>query len=103
MEGIGLADAIEMLRSEILEAQSQAAAADVQFPIQTLTVTLKAGLTKLADGKVEFKVPFWGAGVGASAGLHQETTQTVTLVLGPPVNRHGETVQVAGAGDMRKE
>ena len=55
MDGIGLADAIEMLRAEILTAQGTAAGKPVQFPIQTLTVELKVGLTKLADGKVGFK------------------------------------------------
>ena len=52
MDGIGLADAIEMLRAEVLAAQTHAAGAAVQFPVQTLTVQLKVGLTKLADGKV---------------------------------------------------
>jgi hypothetical protein len=60
------------------------------------------GLTKLADGKVGFKVPFVGAEVGASAGLHQETTQTVTLVLGPPVDKQGHPVTVAEATDKLK-
>jgi hypothetical protein len=93
MDGIGLADAIDTLRAEILEAQMRAAGQPVQFPIQTLTVQLKVGLTKLADGKVGFKVPFVEAGV--SAGLHQESTQTVTLVLGPPVDPQGRAVSVA--------
>ena len=36
-----------------------------------------------------------GTVAGASAGLHQETTQTVTLVLGPPVDPQGHPVSVA--------
>ena len=102
MDGIGLADAIEMLRAEVLAAQSKAAGARAQFPIQTLTVQLKVGLTKLADGKVGFRVPFVGAELGASAGLHQETTQTVTLVLGPPVDQEGRPIQVSEATDEVK-
>jgi hypothetical protein len=102
MDGIGLADAIEMLRTEVLTAQLQAAGADAQFPIQTLTVQLKVGLTKLADGKLGFKVPFVGAEIGASGGLHQETVQTVTLVLGPPVNRAGRPIMVAEETDEEK-
>ena len=101
MDGIGLADAIEMLRAEVLAAQSKAAGAKAQFPIQTLTVQLKVGLTKLADGKVGFKVPFVGE-LGASAGLHQETTQTVTLVLGPPVDPQGRPVSVTQVTDQLK-
>ena len=102
MDGIGLAQAIEMLRTEVLAAQTQATGAAVHFPIQTLTVQLKVGLTKLADGKVGFKVPFVGAELGASGGLHQETTQTVTLVLGAPVNAQGNPISVSQATDEEK-
>ena len=103
MDGIGLADAIEMLRSEILEAQKKGAGAAVQFPIQTLTVQFKVGLTKQADGKVGFTVPFIGAELGVSGGLHQETTQTVTVELGPPIDREGRPVKVAQASDVEKD
>jgi hypothetical protein len=102
MEGIGLADAIEMLRTEVLHAQRRAAGAELQFPIQTLTVELQVGLTKLADGKAGFKVPFVGLELGASASLQQATSQTVTLVLGPPLDSKGETVKVAQAIDAPK-
>jgi hypothetical protein len=102
MDGIGLADAIEVLRAEVLAAQTKAAGQPVQFPIQTLTVQLKVGLTRLADGKVGFKVPFVGAEAGALAGLHQETVQTVTLVLGPPVDQQGRPVSVAQVTDELK-
>jgi hypothetical protein len=102
VDGIGLAEAIEMLRAEVLAAQTKAAGAAVRFPVETLTVQLKVGLTKLADGKVGFKVPFVGAELGASAGLHQETTQTVTLVLGPPVNAQGQPISVSQPTDEEK-
>ena len=91
-----------MLRAEVLAAQLKAAGSQAQFPIQTLTVQLKVGLTKLADGKAGFTVPFIGAEVGASGGLHQETTQTVTLVLGPPVDDQGRPIAVAQSTDKVK-
>jgi hypothetical protein len=102
MDGIDLADAIEALRAEVLAAQLKSAGAKVQFPIQTLTIELKVGLTKTADGKAGFKVPFVGAEIGASAGLHQETAQTVTIVLGPPVDQQGRAVKVAQSTDEDK-
>jgi Trypsin-co-occurring domain 2 len=102
MEGIGLAQAIEILRAEVAAARTNAIGQPLQFPIQTLTVQLKVGLTRLADGKLGFKVPFVGAEVGASAGLHGETTQTVTLVLGPPVDDQGRPVSVAQTTDGLK-
>jgi hypothetical protein len=102
MEGIGLADAIEMLRAEVSIAQRRAAGAALQFPIQTLTVELKVCLTRLADGKAGFKVPFVGLEVGASASYQNETAQTVTLVLGPPFDSEGRQVKVAEATDSPK-
>jgi Trypsin-co-occurring domain 2 len=102
-EGIGLADALEALRAELASAQAAAAAKDVQFPIETLTVEMKVGVTKKADGKAGFRVPFVGAELGASAGYDRETLQTVTLVLGEPVDREGRPVKVARASTARKE
>ena len=101
MDGTDLADAIEMLRAQIEAAHSKAAAADVQFPIQSLTVTLNVGLTHEAGGKIGFKVPFWGAGAEVSGDVKRATTQTLTLVLGPPVNRAGQPVNV-GQGSSQK-
>jgi hypothetical protein len=102
MDGIGLADAIEMLRNEVLAAQLNAGDARARFPIQTLTVTLKVGLTKSVEGKAGFKVPFVGAELGASGGLDQERAQTVTLVLGPPVDGSGKPIMVGESTDEEK-
>lgn len=102
MDGIDLADAIEVLRAEVMAAQLKSAGTEVQFPIQTLTIELKVGLTKMADGKAGFKVPFVGAEIGASASLHQNTAQTVTIVLGPPVDQEGRAIKVARTTDQRK-
>ena len=68
MDGIGLADAIEMLRTEVFRAQETAL----------------------------------GIEAGVSGGLHQETTQTVTLVLGPPVDQQGRPISVADTSDESK-
>jgi hypothetical protein len=94
MDGIGLSDAIDMLRAEIVDAQAKAAQADVHFPIQTLTVEFKVGLTKKGEAKAGFKVPFFGAEVGASGGLSQETTHVVTLALGPPTDSSGKQISI---------
>jgi hypothetical protein len=95
MEGVDLADAIEALRAQVLAAQTKAATSDITFPVQTLTIELKVALTKTVDGKAGFKVPFVGAEIGASGGLSRETVQTVTIVLGPPIDRRtGNPAQV---------
>jgi Trypsin-co-occurring domain 2 len=101
--GIGLADALESLREELESAQAKAAEANVQFPIETLTVELKVGVTWSAEGKAGFRVPFIGAELGGGTGYDRETLQTVTLVLGAPVDRDGRPVRVAQASKQRKD
>ena len=102
-EGLGLAEALEALRAELAGAQAMAADSDVQFPIQTLTVELKAGVTRSVDGKAGFKVPFLGAELGGSAGYDRQSLQTLTVVLGPPVDRQGKPIRVTSRADERKE
>jgi hypothetical protein len=102
-DGIGLAEALEALRAELASAQAEAAGKDVQFPVETLTVELKVGVTKTKDGKVGFRVPMVGAELGGSVGYDRETVQTVTLVLGAPVDREGRPRKVARSSEQRKD
>src|SRR5438034_7424687 len=102
-QGVGLADALEQLRSELASAREKAAGKPVQFPIETLTVELKVGITKSLDGKAGFTVPFVGVELGGSAGRSTETLQTVTLVLGSPVDQHGNPIKVASTSETRKD
>lgn len=101
-EDIGLDDALEALRGELESAWKKAAGRALQFPVETLTVELKVGVTKRADGKAGFKVPLVGAELGGSAGYGRETMQTITLVLGSPVDRDGKPVKVAAASSELK-
>jgi Trypsin-co-occurring domain 2 len=96
-EGIGLADAIEALQAELQTAHLNAAGRDIQFPIESLTVELTVGVTKSANGKAGFTVPLIGAQLGGSAGYDRQSTQTVTLTLGSPVDRDGRPIKVADA------
>jgi Trypsin-co-occurring domain 2 len=102
-QGVGLADALEQLRSELAPAREKAAGKPVQFPIETLTVELKVGITKSLDGKAGFTVPFVGVELGGSAGRSSETLQTVTLVLGSPVDQDGNPIKVASTSETRKD
>lgn len=101
-DGIGLADALEALRADLESARAKAAEADVQFPIETLTVELKVGVTSSKEGKAGFRVPYFGAELGGSVGFDRDTLQTVTLVLGAPVDRAGSPVKVASSGDTAR-
>lgn len=96
-DGMGLADAIADLRDELLAARTAGARADIQLPVESMTVTLHVVATRTADGKAGFKVPFVNAELGGSAGWQRETMQTVTVVFGPPVDSTGNPVKVAKA------
>jgi hypothetical protein len=100
--GIGLADAIGLLRDELEEARRAGAGQDVQFPVNSLTVELKVAATRSADGKAGFSVPIVNLELGGSAGWQREAMQTVTVVFGPPVDRGGNPVRVAAASDEVK-
>ena len=101
-KGIGLDEALEALRAELASAQWKAAGQDLQFPIETLTVELKVGVTRSKEGKAAFRVPLVEAQLGAGASVHREALQTVTLVLGSPVDRQGNPVKVASGSDELK-
>jgi hypothetical protein len=100
--GIGLADAIEMLRAEVVRAHTVAAGSKVQFPVASLTVELKVAATRSADGKAGFCVPFVNIELGGSAGWQQETMQTVTVTFGSPVDEAGNPVKVAASSNALK-
>jgi Trypsin-co-occurring domain 2 len=94
-DGVGLADALEALRTALESARLKAAGTDLQFPITAVTVELKAVVTWTGEGRAGFKIPFFDAELGGSASRTSEHLQTITLTLGPPVDRHGEPVKVA--------
>ena len=98
---LGLADAIGMLRDELLEAQAAGAGSDVQLPIESMTVELKVTASRSIDGKAGFKVPLVDLGGGASRARGSE--QTVTVVFSGPVDRDGRPVKVAQQSARRKD
>jgi hypothetical protein len=102
VEGIGLAEAIARLREDLLAARQDGADAEIQLPVESLTVELKVVATKGVDGKAGFKVPIIGAEVGGATNWKNEATQTVTVRFGGPVDRSGNPVKVASAGFEEK-
>jgi plastocyanin len=92
--GIGLADAIEMLRSEILKAHLDAAKSAMTLPVESMKVELKAVATRSADGKAGFSIPLVNVELGGSVGWEHESTHTVTVSFGPPVDQSGRIIQV---------
>jgi hypothetical protein len=98
-QGLGLADAIGMLRDELLEARAAGAGSDIQLPIESMTVVLTVEATKSLDGKAGFKVPVVELELGGEGSRKRSSGQTVTVVFGQPVNREGRPVKVARASD----
>jgi hypothetical protein len=93
-EGIGLADAIKMLRTEVLNAHKAAVGSNVQFPVQSMVLELNVVATRSADGKAGFSIPFVNVELGGSTGWQREKTQTVTVTFGTPIDPDGHPVPV---------
>lgn len=101
--GIGLAEAIEMLRGEVLKANLEASKSTVTLPVESMTIELKAVATRSADGKAGFSVPIVNVELGGSVGWEREATQTVTITFGAPVDKAGRPVSVAEESNELKD
>jgi hypothetical protein len=102
-DGLRLAEAIGLLRDELLHARAAGGASDIQLPVESMTVVLTVMATRSTEGKAGFKVPFVELELGGSGGRERGSEQTVTVVSGGPVDRAGRPVKVASAGDALKE
>jgi hypothetical protein len=99
LEGLGLAEAVVRLREDLLEAWQAGADAEIQFPVDSLTVELKVVATKGVDGKAGFKIPIIQTELGGSANWKKEATQTVTVRFSAPVDHNGNPIKVASANN----
>jgi hypothetical protein len=102
VEGLGLADAIGLLRDELLRARAAGAGSEIQLPIASMTVQLTVTATRSVDGKAGFKIPFIELEVGGGAGRERGSQQLVTVVFGGPVDREGRPMPVAEETDELK-
>jgi Trypsin-co-occurring domain 2 len=98
--GLGLSEAIAMLRNELLRARAAGATSDIQLPVQSMTVELSVTATRSADGKAGFTVPVVNLQLGGSIGREHGSEQKVTVVFGEPVDRAGRPVKVASESDV---
>ncbi len=101
-EGLGLADAIGVLRDELLRARAAGAKSEIQLPVESMTVQLTVTATRSIDGKAGFKIPFLEMGLGGGTARERGSEQLVTVVFGGPVDRDGRPVKVAEATDELK-
>ena len=99
VSGLGLAEAIESIRDDLLAARASGAAAEIQLPVKSLTVELQVVATSGLGSKAGFRVPFVNMELGGSASRQREHASTVTVVFDAPVDRYGKTVKVASTSD----
>ncbi len=100
--GLGLADAIGLLRDELLRARAAGADSEVQLPVMSMTVELTVTATRSTDGKAGFTVPVLGLELGGGGARERGSEQKVTVVFGGPVDREGNLVKVAQPSRERK-
>jgi NTP-dependent ternary system trypsin peptidase co-occuring protein len=102
VDGLGLAEAIEALRDDLLQARAAGATSDIQLPVESMTVELNITATRTREGKAGFKVPIVEVELGGGGSRERGTGQKVTVVFGGPVDREGKPVKVAQASSELK-
>jgi hypothetical protein len=102
VEDLGLAEAIEALRDDLLQARAAGATSEIQLPVESMTVELTVTATRTREGKAGFKVPIVEVDLGGGGSRERGTGQTVTVVFGGPVDRDGRPVRVAQASSEFK-
>ena len=102
VEGLGLAEAIGVLRDELLQARAEGAGSAVQLPIESMTVELTVTASRSVNGKAGFKVPFVEVELGGGGMRGRSADQRVTVVFGGPVDQQGRSVKVARRGHELK-
>ena len=102
VHGLGLAEAIESLRDDLLKARAAGATSEIQLPVESMTVELTVTATREVNGKAGFKVPIVEVELGGGGSRERGTGQKVTVVFGGPVDREGKPVKVAQATDELK-
>jgi hypothetical protein len=102
VEGLGLAEAIEALRHDLLQARAAGAKSDIQLPVKSMTVEFTVTATREVNRKAGFKVPIVPVELGGGGSRERGTGQTVTVGFGEPVDREGRPVKVARATNELK-
>ncbi|MDH6132215.1 hypothetical protein P3T37_001600 [Kitasatospora sp. MAA4] len=97
---LGLAEVLGALQEELAVAARAAEDHEVRFPVEGATVEFQVAVT--LDAKAGGKARFWVLELGTDTGYSREHIQTVTLQLGAPVRRDGQTVQVTSRPSSEK-
>ena len=99
MAEIDLVDAVTALRRELIHAMASAEDEAVQFPVDQVMLQFQVGLTKTGEGRAGIR--FWVFELGSSVQYARETVQTVTVVLGTPVDADGRPIKILSESAMK--
>ncbi len=97
-EGIGLAEMIATLRSELLRAQSDPDANRLPLLTGPVELELTVAITKEVEGGG--KIRFWVVDAGASASKSGVETHKFKISLNPVDPKTGKRAKVAGEADQ---
>jgi NTP-dependent ternary system trypsin peptidase co-occuring protein len=93
---VGLAEAVESLRAELIKAVEAGKGEPMQFSVEPVELTAQVAVTKEADGKVGWKL------LGMGGSWESASTQTLTLRLAPVWKKADGTLErdftIASAG-----
>ena len=92
-EGIGLAEMVKTLRSELLEAQRDPASKELWLETGPVELQLTVAVTKTKDAKAGIR--FWVVDAGGGYEHAGATTHTFKIVLNPIDPRTGKSARVA--------
>lgn len=97
----GLAEAIEVLRRELRQAQDAGRGQDVRFSVGSVEVELAIEVVKSGGGEVAVKVLNL-LSIGGKGEVSKDSTNRVKVVL-TPVPVHGQPFEVASAQARRPD
>lgn len=100
--GVGLRQAIESIRADLIAAIGDGEGKEIHFPIDKMVVELKVIASETGNGKAGFKVPFVDLEIGVSGSAMSEMTSTITVEFAAPVDRSGAPVKIASEGTVAK-
>lgn len=83
---LGLSEAIQMVRTELMDARRTSADSELRFPIQSVTVELQVAAMRDAEGRTGFRIPVVDLEIGGTVSWQRTTTHTVRVVFGPPLS-----------------
>ncbi|TDB76244.1 hypothetical protein E1264_38790 [Actinomadura sp. KC216] len=92
MGQLGLAESIEALRAELMEALEAGESAEFGFGVGQILLEFHVGVTRQAGGSGKAK--FWVLELGGDGSYRREEIHRVTVTLEPPLDEDGRPLKV---------